>query len=357
MPREFEPGIPALYKYQSIKYFPFKAEPGASYVLTSDPFSYLKTWFRQQAGTRQSPKKSRMDKGRYFVDLAEGFAVAAENARLPTKATLVYYSLLNLVKAYLCANEIELETKPEVHGITLPSHEEEKLTIAARTQNHISIFKEFSKSLGTPVTGKMEISFTDFMEDIPEIHELVFSLGLIGKRKFLPVEIDFLTNEKMNKLFTEIKYQKRQEPRVSIERFDKGERKEYFKCRDTNEGGYVIYRSATRVNYTQDNLPTKYKNICKKFRKFDLVSILTRSGYRHYINLKPGPFHHLANHLAFMFYLGTIARYRPSKAEELMTGQYRPIISECIATSPKQFQYQIASLITKSVCAVPMAKL
>jgi hypothetical protein len=143
MPREFGPGTPALYKYQSIKYFPFEAEPGASYVLTSDPFSYLKTWFRQQAGTRQSPKKSRMDKGRYFVDLAEEFAIAAESVRLPTKATLVYYSLLNLVKAYLCANEVELERIPELHGLAISFNDENKVSLAGRPKKSLSIFTEF----------------------------------------------------------------------------------------------------------------------------------------------------------------------------------------------------------------------
>jgi hypothetical protein len=44
MARPFEKGIPALYKYQGVKYFYFDVPPGASYVLTADPWSFLKTW-------------------------------------------------------------------------------------------------------------------------------------------------------------------------------------------------------------------------------------------------------------------------------------------------------------------------
>lgn len=41
MARQPEVGHPAMYKYQIIRYTHFDVSPGATFVLTSDPWSYL----------------------------------------------------------------------------------------------------------------------------------------------------------------------------------------------------------------------------------------------------------------------------------------------------------------------------
>ena len=58
-----------------------------------------------------------------------------------------------------------------------------------------------------------------------------------------------------------------------------------------------------------------------------------------------------------MFYIGSVARYRPTLNEEILEGQYKSLISEVLTSSPKQFLYLIAGFMTNKICAVPMANL
>ncbi len=60
---------------------------------------------------------------------------------------------------------------------------------------------------------------------------------------------------------------------------------------------------------------------------------------------------------AAMFYLGSIARYRPGAVREAMSAAERPLFSELIAIAPKQFVYQIAGRITGELCVVPFSSL
>ena len=58
-----------------------------------------------------------------------------------------------------------------------------------------------------------------------------------------------------------------------------------------------------------------------------------------------------------MFYLGHSARYRPSEIEEIMQGELRPLATEAVAILPKQFMYQLVSLITGKLCMIPYSEL
>ncbi len=85
--------------------------------------------------------------------------------------------------------------------------------------------------------------------------------------------------------------------------------------------------------------------------------MLTRQGYRFYMDLEPNRLHRLSSVLGFAYYLGTIARYRPSLNEEILKGKYQSIINEAITACPNQFFYLMVSHITKQVCAIPMSKI
>lgn len=122
-------------------------------------------------------------------------------------------------------------------------------------------------------------------------------------------------------------------------------------------GAEVCERGKKRKSLSKDNFPRVYKNCLKEYRPFELSSILTKSGYRYYCDLEPGPLHHLCYSLMALFFVGTIARYRPTTIDSVMTGATRPLVTEALALCPQQFVYQLVSLATKSVCVVPYAKL
>jgi hypothetical protein len=357
MPRHFEKGNPALYKYQDVKYFHFAVPPGTSYVLTADPWAFLQAWLVQRLPKKRSKNRQCLTRARYYSQLAADFYHAAEATEFPIKATIAYYGMLNLVKCFLSVRGIELESTWEHHGLTLPLNTKQTIQVS-KPSDGISIFAEFAKLLGKPVSSSHTLSIKDVICHIPELHEMTHSLGQLpwSRRKFLPIQIDFLVNNSKDKLFTEIKYEKRNEARVNTDKFEKGARKGYFIKRG-EENGWIIYRSKNRKPVSQKNFPQIYHNIQSEYSHFDLTSLLTRSGYKYYCDLQPGRYHHLSFALALLFYLGSVARYKPTEVEELTTGEFSPLVSEALAVIPRQFLYQLVSSTTGNVCVIPQAKL
>lgn len=359
MANSCEEGTPALYKYQGVKYFSFAVRPGESYVLTADPWSFLQSWLQQGIQGTRGPNKLRRTRAFYYARLAQDFYASASGSRFPIKGTLCYYGMLNLVKTFLSVKGVDLEKTWEHHGLSLPIDKPQVIQITTpRPTGGLSVFAEFANLLDKPIRGTHLLKLEELVTHIPELHEMAYTLDILpwDRRKFLPVNISFLVNEAKNKLFTEISFEKKNESRVETERFYKRSRKQYFFKRG-EESGRLYFRSNNRKSLTVKNMPTLYKNIQKEYEAFDLCSIMTRSGYNYYCDLRPPGLHQLSYSLALLFYIGSIARYRPSETEAIQGSKISPIISEAMAVLPSQFLYQMVSMITSKVCVIPQSKI
>jgi hypothetical protein len=358
----------AKKQYKSVKYFPFDIQPGDPFVLTSDPWHYLKAFLRIEIDSvkRGPGLRDRLKKALYFAELAENFQKSADLTSLPTKGTLTYYSVLNLVKAFLLVQGKELETTIEYHGLSLPSEKEVELKIGPNSGGAgINIFQEFAAELGTPVAAGSYISLSEMISEIPEIHEMCFNLGKLNcnKRKFLPVEICILTNkQRRNKLTYEIVFEKKNSHLMRTDKFDSGILKTHLQKVDDSiiKPDCDVYQSKTMLNFTSTSdisWNNNYKKLCGEIESIHVVTMLTRQGYRYYLNLQPQKYRSPVYFFALMYYVGSVARYRPTLNAKILQGEYSAILNEAISTCPKQFLYYMVSKITKKVCAVPMAKL
>lgn len=358
-----KPGEPAKNKYNPIKYSFVPIEAGEQHVLTSDPWSYLVTNLQLILPTKKGKNRANTERAFHYARLAEEFYRAADTTPLPAKGTLVYYGMLNLVKCYLSAKGVELEKTYEHHGLNLPLGK--KGVIQAKKQpdpkdepgdsSYINIFAKFSELLGKPIAGEVSFDLKSALSHIPEIHG-VYCSTTGEKRKLLPANISFLVNDSKTNIFTEVSFKKEQEYKVDCSKFLKGLRASYFQD-GFEQPGMIVYRSKAKKTFTKENLSTKYRNILADYQDFDVVSILTRQGYRYYFDLKPGDFPALSYSLAAMFYLGSAARYRPVEMESVLHGELRPLVTELISLAPRQFLYHMVSHITGKECVIPFAAL
>jgi len=317
----------------------------------------VSTWYLLgQAKKTAGANRKGFERASYFSKLAEDFYRSSEAVNLPTKGTLLYYGMMNLVKAYLAVNKVPLEDVQEHHGLTNTHGRKHSLTISGNIKGCTNIFLEFAKLLETPVSGKNEISLRHVFTHIPEIHAIVTETDLLKLSRMLPVSISFLVNPDNTYLFTEISYDKSAEYMVDTTKFYKGKRKDYF-SEATETDSKVIHRSKKRKKVTKDNWPRVYRNIIREYRSFSLSSVLTRNGYRYYCELQDPKYHHLCNSYLLMFYIGHSARYRPAEINEIMTGSMRLLVTEAIALCPPQFLYQLVSLITNKLCVIPYARI
>lgn len=341
----------ALYNYQPVKYSHFYNEPGSTVMLCADPWAYLQAYLTKQISIKKN--KSDLQRALYFAKLAESFYKASNDIDLPAKSTLAYYGILNLVKTYLVLNGIKLEKDFETHGISLSQARTLKIS---RNTVAISIFEQFCNLMGKPIPTAEEITVAEILNHIPELHEMAHGINVLSsKRKYLPIKISFKVNEEKNRVFTEISFEKQHEQRVDTSKFYTDAIKSYFKeFQSTTEK--ICYRSIKKKNVNKSNWVRIYRNICKEYKNFNIVSILTTKGYRYYYDLKPGKYHHLSYSYLFLFYLGTVVRYRPIETEDLLNSELRPLVSDGIEIIPNQFLYQIVGLITKQMLVYPISK-
>lgn len=264
--------------------------------------------------------------------------------------------MLNLAKAYLAAKGVELEKKQEHHGLSLEMGATETVRVHGPKTSIINVFAEFARVLGAPIASASTITFVDTLHHIPELHSLYVSLGHASKRKLLPIEYRFLVNSSHDRLFVEVMYEKRNETKIDTSKFLKGTRATYFRDGYPKDGS-VVYRSKTKRPLTKSNMAGCYSKFIEESRRFQFVSLLTRSGYRYYCDLNPGSLHHLSYAVLAMFYIGAAARYRPLEIQRVLDGNLRPLVSELLAIVPKQFLYQVASLATEKVCLIPFSNI
>jgi YaaC-like protein len=354
MPRLPEAGEPAKRQYNEVRYAHVPIAAGEQQVLTADPWSFLHAFLLKKIEKSRGENKQSAQRALYFANLAENFYKASEHIELPAKGTLVYYGMLNLVKSFLSVNGVPLESKVEHHGLTLPLGSDRTVQIQGRSREAVNIFAEFAKLLGKPVSTKIDIKLQNVFTQIPELHGICVTLQYLNKRKFLPVEICFLVNSSYDHLFTEVRFKKSHEAKIDTSKFLKGSREKYFREAPSSDG-LICYRSKRRKSLTKDNYDRIYKNILKEYDSFDIVSLLTRTGYRYYCDLSPGDYHHLCYSLIALYYLGTAARYRPSEVDALLNGELRPLVSEAAVLCPRQFLYQLICRITGKICIIPLS--
>lgn len=357
MSRQHELGKQATFSHAKVVYSPFNAPPGSQFLLTADPWSFLTAWINQKlaAGLRGA-NRMRLERALYYTNLAESFYAASRRSSLPAQGTLAYYGILNLVKCFLSIRGVDLETQMEHHGLSLPLGSEQEVQIAPPSSNALNIFHEFAKLLGKPVAGRESVSIKGICGHLPEIHEMAFTLKHMSrsKRSFLPLEIRFMVNAAETYLFTEVAYEKKQLSRVCSEKFYAGSRKTYFK-ESYEQDGCIVHRSSRRKKFSWENFDRIYQNVCADYGKFDICSLLTPKGYVYYCDLSSPKLHHLSYSVLIMFYIGTVARYRPSEMQSLLDTDMRPLIAEALAVVPGQMLYHLVSLCTENNCVVPHA--
>jgi hypothetical protein len=89
---------------------------------------------------------------------------------------------------------------------------------------------------------------------------------------------------------------------------------------------------------------TAILNIANKFKKIGIFAILTHGGYKFYLpTFKVINIPQVAIAYAFIFYLGSITRYKPDVFDKILSGSYSWLVAEYLATQPMQFLYMLAS--------------
>lgn len=299
-----------------------------------------------------------------FVEQAEDFYRAYQSAHeISSKPLLVYYSLMNLVKAFGLYKEVTYEYGKAQHGLQEGIHPEGAefqdsflKAFKSRTSS-INIFGDFFQAFtGSPMATRERVFDLKYIHpQILQGHRLWAAANDVEER-FVEIErIDFLHDSDDKKIWVVLNVFADDLTRFGISR-----------KRLVNEAGLEgLFHNVKSEEFHGDRLLLKFEQtnpMSYTGRPSDklesLVSILKDEIWsavlrappyrKNYLYLSPSAekedrIPQILSIYAFIYYLGSVTRYRPYFFDTLLSQEQGAHIEELISNIPQQFLFLLAS--------------
>ncbi len=287
-----------------------------------------------------------------YIHQARDFYEAAQNPRLGSKPLLYYYSFLNLAKATLvsCGHPLPPAAR---HGISDPRANArtrlrlsgQKVKMNGRASDHSEIFAEFVSMLGGD-SSERTFHVVDLLRQVPVIHRTYTQVSST-QGIFLPMKSIRVFRSGTNVW-----------ARLVLNKEDRDVKQVLPQIRDrlafqqalhqvaSDTDSELWFETDTEHGHARSIDPAIAK-LTKKLRGIGTASILTRTGYRHYLSALPpaARLPDLAASYAVAFYFGSVVRYKPETFAKIVSGGYAWVVQEFFASAPSQFIYGLASFL------------
>lgn len=299
-----------------------------------------------------------------FVEQAQDFYRAYQSAHeVSSKPLLVYYALLNLAKAFVLFKEVKYEYDKAQHGIQESVHPggsefDNSFLKAFRSKgNQVNIFDDLMVALlgsGLPTKEKV-FDLKNLHPQILQGHRLWASSHSFDER-FVEIErIDFMHDFDNKKLWLVFNIFADDLTRFGISRkrlLEEGQLSNLFHNVTSeefvNSRLLLKFEQSEPIDYT-GRPSDKLEELINPVKNEIWSAVLRMPPYRkNYIYLSPiseVP-HRLPQILsiyAFIYYLGSVTRYRPYFFDNLLSRSDGAHIEEIISNIPQQFLFLIAS--------------
>ncbi len=297
-----------------------------------------------------------------FCEQAEDFFRAASvSGIVAAKPILLYYSMLNISKAFVLLKRIQpIYADKAFHGLSEHIHPNgqeliDSLLCATPSGRNVNVFDDFLKSLnngvGLPTVTNYKMEY--LLPQIIQAHRLWCS-STNKEERLIPIyRIDLMQNSNEKTLWTNLLvYEDELNAKSISHRLFLDEACLSFqevKCNeDVNGRKLICFEQLNTIRYSHrpsDNVPELILTIKNNLWS----SVLSVPPYRKYYAYlsPPSELNHrlpqLGSIFAIFFYFGSITRYRPYNFEKILSGTYGGHIRELIETVPNQFLYLLAS--------------
>ena len=310
-----------------------------------------------------------------FVTQAEDFFRAYQSAHeISSKPLLAYYSLHNLVKAYcLCKGDKE-EYKKAHHGLQYVDGEEFRssyLKLHKSNGNETNIFGDFYKvymgeELSDNLPEKYYLSYIH--PQILQGHR-IWSSAIKERERFIEIEsINFFEDKKEETVWMGFSMFEDDLTRFGIgtEKFlEESEMSRFFRKIGTSKkrrGRKLLkFEKKCPLLYAPGEPIDKLKELVSEIKDHVWSAVTRTYPYRkNYFYLSPEGeqeyrLPQILSIYAFIYYLGSVTRYRPYYFTDLLNEPYGPHIEEIISNVPRQFLFLIASeFASREVAHAPL---
>lgn len=298
-----------------------------------------------------------------FRAQSQDYFKAAEVAGLfTTKPVLLYYSFLNLVKAFVLTMRHRPEYSAAYHGLKerlQPPAGRELLdsTLEAMPSGaNVNIFDDFLAVIrGNGLAGNVVFRMTTILPQLLQGHRLWCAAAGESERFIEVHRIDVLHDSASHMLWLVLNFFEDDLTRLGLTHtrlLAGGGLNGRFREVASNEveGGRRILKFEQVMPQNYHGRPSDQVIQLASSIKMDLwANVLSVPPYRkYYVYVSPHaerPFvlPQLLSIFAFFYYLGSITRYKPQKVEPLLQGRYGAQLEEAVINLPKQFLYLLAS--------------
>lgn len=327
-------------------------------VFISNPWGLI----RQATIYRVKSSKTR-NEALAFIDQASAFYSAAESTEhLSSHPLLLYYSFMNLVKAYLLASgHLSSLGQKLQHGLSEKSGSVKGNLSGAKLDAYKSpnstgsrqIFDDFLQTFGRGISAKCTFTIHQVFPQLLPGHRLWCEANTKAER-FISVDADFYEDTTSKQAWIVLNLKKK-----DIEQLGKTHtaimKESGLK---SNWEEVVSPVSPTNFMTIQQKVPISYRGraadvlhkLAEGVREHLWCTVCNHSPYRkYYLHLSPSPRDVKArlpqphSIYAFSYYLGSIARYQPYHFDKLLTGPYGAAIETFLTDQQSQFLYLMAS--------------
>jgi hypothetical protein len=299
-----------------------------------------------------------------FVEQAEDFYRAYQSAHeISSKPLLVYYSLMNLVKAFGLYKEVMYEYGKAQHGLQEGIHprgaefQDSFLKAFKSRTSSINIFGDFYQAFtGAPMATSERVFDLKYIHpQILQGHRLWAAANDVEER-FVEIErIDFLHDSNDKKIWVVLNIFADDLTRFGISRrklVDEAGLEGMFHNVKSEE----FHRDRLLLKFEQTNpmiytgRPSDKLEALVSILKDEIWSAVLRAPpYRkNYLYLSPASekkdrIPQILSIYAFIYYLGSVTRYRPYFFDTLLSQEQGAHIEELISNIPQQFLFLLAS--------------
>jgi len=292
------------------------------------------------------------------------FLAAARAGVVAARPLAMYYSFMNLAKAYSLMRGTRDTFDQAKHGISEKRSPGARELVGAYLQARPSVpadppnvFDEFMQALnGAGLTASADFHLPMLLPQIVPGHR-VWALAAKKSERFIGVhDIQFWRDQANATMWLKMYFVSDDLSRLEITQqrlLDETRLAGLFRgvsCAEKWNGRPLLCFEQTAVHqYTSGYPADEFQYLIPAVRDKLWVTVATVKPYRrYYVYLAPAterPFvlPQLLSIYAIIFYLGSITRYRPHQYDAIAAGQFGTWVQEFVGGQPLQFLYLLAS--------------
>lgn len=289
------------------------------------------------------------------------FKAASVSGIVAAKPVLLYYSMLNVAKAFVLMKGVQSKYGDKArHGLSehvQPGGQDliDSLLDAFPSGKNVNVFDDFLKALnnGVGLTSTFRYELKYLIPQIVQAHRLWCSSSN-QKERFIPIyKISLMQDTITKSLWIDLLVydDELHIKAISHKRFLEEAALNFQEIKSDEEvnGRKIIHFEQIDTIQYSDRPSDKVPDLVATIKSNLWTTVLSVPPYRkYYVYLSPNSemshrLPEIASLYAAFYYFGSITRYRPYNFEQLLNETYGGYIRELIETVPNQFLYLLAS--------------